>query len=200
MSDYRTLRRVLPGALVTLVLALGACSADTGSAPAEPAAASPSADRPYTVVSAPSLAPGDDIPAPTDAVVLTVDGVSDAPVELDMATLESMGLVEYAADDKQALGRTATFRGVLLSTLLDTVGAEDATNLRTTAVNDYSVEIPAADAEELPVLLATSVDGERMDIESYGPLRVVYPTEGVELDATVYDPRWIWQLTDITVE
>ena len=50
------------------------------------------------------------------------------------------------------------------------------------------------------MLIATSVDGERMSVEKYGPLRIVYPTEDVTLDPTVYDPRWIWQLTGITLQ
>jgi hypothetical protein len=36
-------------------------------------------------------------------------------------------------------------------------------------------------------------------VERYGPTRVVYPTDGVDLDPTVYDPRWIWQLKTIEV-
>lgn len=50
------------------------------------------------------------------------------------------------------------------------------------------------------MLLATRVDGARMPVDHYGPVRVIYPTDGTDLDSTVYDPRWIWQLTSIVVE
>ena len=48
-------------------------------------------------------------------------------------------------------------------------------------------------------LLATRLDGEPMSVAHYGPTRIVYPTAGYDLDPTVYDPRWIWQLSSIDV-
>lgn len=154
------------------------------------------------MVSEPTLRPGDPVPAPTGKVVLTVSGkvTGGADVPLDLATIERMGLVEYSADDKQAEGHVVTFRGVLLRTLLDVVGAHGATTLHTLAVNDYGVDIPASDARDYPAMVATSVDGQRMTVERYGPTRVVYPTEGFDLDPVTYDPRWIWQLKSIEVE
>lgn len=174
---------------------LAACGAD------EPA---PTASA-YDVVAEAQLQPGDEVPVPTGDVVLTITGDiattndGDALV-LDMATLESLRLVSYTVDDNQALGRDVEFTGVLLADLLEVAGAaEEASTLETVALNDYSVEIPAEDASEYPVLLATQADGERMPVEDYGPVRVVYPTHAFELDPTVFDPRWIWQLRDIDV-
>ena len=102
-------------------------------------------------------------------------------------------------DDRLAEGRQVTFRGVLLSTVLSALGVQDATVLRADALNDYSVDLPMSDVTELPVLLATRLDGEPMTVAHYGPLRVIYPTTGYDLDPTVYDPRRIWQLSAITV-
>jgi hypothetical protein len=39
-----------------------------------------------------------------------------------------------------------------------------------------------------------------MSVANYGPLRIVYPTTGYDLDPTVYDPRWIWQLSAIELK
>ena len=39
-----------------------------------------------------------------------------------------------------------------------------------------------------------------MTVAHYGPLRVIYPTTGYDLDPTVYDPRRIWQLSAIDVD
>ncbi len=93
-----------------------------------------------------------------------------------------------------------TFTGVLLSDLLKSLGAGDATTLHALALNDYAVDIPMSDIDVLPVLLATRSDGEPMSVANYGPLRVVYPTTGYDLDPTVYDPRWIWQLSAIELK
>ncbi|MGG5257173.1 molybdopterin-dependent oxidoreductase [Phycicoccus avicenniae] len=198
--------RLLPAAAALAALALlplagcaqGTARADAAATPA----ASSAAPTGYTVVSAPTLRPGDPVPAPTGPVVLTVSGAvtGQKAVSLDIAAIEKLGLVEYSVDDKQAEGHRATFRGVLLQSLLDYVGAGNATTLHTMAINDYGVDIPAADARKYPVLLATSVDGQRMSVEHYGPTRVIYPTDSFDLDPVVYDPRWIWQLKSIGVE
>lgn len=189
------------GAVAALLLSActGSATETTGSASSS---STPSASSSaYTTLSEATLEAGDPVPAPTEEVVLRVTGTDRArPVEFDMPTLEQLGLVEYSVDDRQAEGRRATFQGVLLSSLLDVVGAEGATVLRTVALNDYGVDIPVSDVEDYPVLLATRVDGERMSVERYGPTRVIYPTDAYDLDPTVYDPRWIWQLASIVVE
>jgi hypothetical protein len=38
-----------------------------------------------------------------------------------------------------------------------------------------------------------------MSVAHYGPIRVIYPTTGYNLDPTVYDPRRIWQLSTVDV-
>jgi hypothetical protein len=191
VSSTVSVRHALVAA-VALPLLLAGCAPDEDDEPV------------VTVVSEPSLRPGDRIPAPRGPVVLTISGDIDVPggagaVDLDLETLEAVGLAQYSAFDRQATGEHVNFTGVLLLDLLAVVGATDATTLHAVAINDYTVEIPVEDAHDLPVLVATATDGERMDVEHYGPLRVVYPTEGVELDATVYEPRWIWQLRSIEV-
>lgn len=195
MRSYTTfVRRLLIAFLGTsIIVSTAGCSSDSSTAKS-------SADPAYVTVSPGTHPSGEPLPEPKGPVVLTVSGAVDSgPVTFDMESLESLGLVEYAAYDKQAEGRTATFRGVLLSTLLNAVGADAATTLHTIALNDYAVDIPAQDAADFPVLLATSVDGERMSVERYGPVRVIYPTKGMKLDPAVYDPRWIWQISTIEV-
>lgn len=190
-------RTLLTAALIaTAALSLSACAGGTDS----PAPAA------YEVVTEASLVPGDRVPAPTGDTVLTVSGRIDAPggngvVAFDLESLESLGLVEFEVDDDQAEGRRVTFRGVRLAEVLAVTGAAaDATMLHTVALNDYAVEIPIEDAVVYDALLATSVDGERMPVDRFGPVRVVYPYDAHDLDATIYDPRWIWQLASIEVE
>ena len=170
-------------AAVTEWLARGGCRAVEASIPAPP-----------TVQSA------SDANGPT---VLTVTGQlrTDAvqPLLLDMATLDAMPQVECSVDDRQAEGRQVVFRGVLLSTLLSSIGARPSAALHTAALNDYAVDLPLSDIADLPVLLATRMDGQPMSVAHYGPLRVVYPTTGYDLDPTIYGPRWIWQLSTIDV-
>ena len=180
-----------------LIFAVG-CSTNT-SQDVEPADV-------YTVISEAEISTGDNVPAPIEDVVLIISGAIsntnvDETLQFDMDTLELLGVIEYSVDDQQAEGEVVTFQGVLLSDVLEIAGiTEDATNLQTIALNDYSIDIPVSDAYDYPVMIATSVNGERMSVERYGPTRVVYPYESYDLDPVTFDPRWIWQLSEIVVE
>lgn len=165
----------------------------------------PTATPAYTILSEAELLTESTVPVPEGDVVLTITGnithtnVEDT-LQLDMATLEQLQMVEYSVEDKMALGRVASFQGVLLSDVLDLAGmSEDAEVLYTIAINDYTVEIPVEDVRNYPVLVATRADNERMSIENYGPIRIIYPYEAYDLDPITYDPRWIWQLVQIDV-
>ena len=182
-------------ALLLTVPLLSSCGGD------EPAAAAAPADSDYEQVSEATLQPGDEVPAPTGEVVLTIRGGSttnvDAELQLDFGLLEQMGVVRYTVFDRQAEGRNVAFSGPLLKSVLEVAGIPLDSTLNAVALNDYAVKLPAADAEEFPVMLATKSDGERMSVENYGPTRVIYPTKGYDLDREKYDPRWIWQLASI---
>ncbi|GIL34485.1 hypothetical protein PDTK01_05620 [Phycicoccus sp. DTK01] len=193
-------------ALATLaVLPLAGCASPAAAGATRAATSTTTSAAPehqgYTVVTQPSLRPGDPVPRPTEKVVLTITGKTSqgTEVRLDLPTIERLGLVEYSVDDKQAEGHRVTFRGVLLRSLLDYVGAEDSATLHTLALNDYAVDVPASDAFDYPTMLATSADGRRMTVEHYGPTRIVYPTDSFDLDPVTYDPRWTWQLKGIEV-
>ncbi len=198
--------RFLPPVAVAacaLLLALTACSAGSGT---EPSAVAVISDP---TTGAQSLERGDcrmaESPAPTASAGDTVlevkaaDNGKATPVSLTMAQLDALPQVECTVDDRIAEGRQAQFQGVLLSTLLAHLGADQATTLSAAALNDYSVDLPMSDVTDLPVLLATRLDGEQMSVAHYGPLRVIYPTSGYDLDPTVYDPRRIWQLSSIAI-
>lgn len=160
----------------------------------------------YTIISNAEIEAGDTVPTPSGEVVLTISGAIsntnvDDTLQFDIDTLEQLQVVEYSVDDQQAEGAVVTFQGVLLSDVLAIAGIdESATNLNTIALNDYAIDIPLTDALDYPVMIATSVNGERMTIERYGPTRIIYPYESFELDPVIYDPRWIWQLAEIIVE
>jgi hypothetical protein len=143
-------------------------------------------------------------PAPADPVVLRVGGRITRPnvgatLHLDLATLEQLRMVAYRADDSVADGGTVLFRGVLLADVLALAGATDYRELAMVALNDYEVVIPRSDVDRYAVMIATSADGQRMAVESYGPTRLVYPNLTSELPRSIYDQRWIWQLDRIEV-
>jgi hypothetical protein len=159
----------------------------------------------YEVVSEATLKPGDPIPEPTGPVVLRVTGRINAGdrdvIAFDRPTLERLGVIRFTTSTNWTEGEVI-FDGVLLSRLLEVVGADaDATTLILTALNDYSAPMPVSDAGDWPVILALKENGAYMSLRERGPLWVVYPQDAYpELRSREYLSRWVWQLATITVE
>ena len=91
------------------------------------------------------------------------------------------------------------FEGVLMRDLLDYVGATGS-SVRATALNGYEVDIPMRDFLDFDVLLAWSVNGQRLRDDDKGPFWIVYPRDQhVRLQDIRYDYRWVWQLIMLQV-
>ena len=157
----------------------------------------------YARVTDSSLATAQPIPAPTGAATLTMTGRIAATnaatgVELDLATIERMGLIRYTVRDPW-LEQDLEFTGVLVTDLLAAVGAaSDATSLKITALDDYQVDISLADLKRWPIMLATQTGGAPMSIEDKGPTRIVFPADP-GIDTVRYKDFWIWQIKTIEV-
>jgi len=183
-----------PPVLCTLalvsVLAVAGCSA----------AATP---PPYARVSESTLETAQPIPVPAGAATLTMTGRIAATnatdgVELDLATIERIGLIRYTVRDPW-LEKDLEFTGVLVTDLLAAVGASaDATSLKITALDDYQVDISLADVKRWPIMLATQTGGAPMSIEDKGPTRIVFPADP-SIDTVRYKDFWIWQIKTIEV-
>ena len=177
-------------AMLVAVLAIVACGSSTPT---------------YETVTTASITQGDAVPAPTGEVILTLSGAIDMTnsgdtLQLDMATLEDFGLVKYTVNDPW-LSAKNTYTGVLFSDLRKALGISgDATSLRITALDNYQVDISLEDAEKWPILLATRVNGNYMDIENSGPTRVIFPYDTYsEIDQIAYKDYWIWNIKSVEV-
>ena len=94
---------------------------------------------------------------------------------------------------------TATYTGVLLRDLLAAVGADGAT-VKLTALNDYEISMPAADALEDGPLLANLSNGEPMSVRDKGPVWMIFPFDDVAAYRTEQTySRSIWQLNRIEI-
>ncbi len=160
----------------------------------------------YQTISAATIKSGDTIPAPKGDVVLTMDGKisqlnAGNTLQFDMATLESLGVVQYSVNDPFAK-KKIVYAGVLLSQLLKAAGAApDATTLTLRALDDYSADMKISDVNKWPILIATRADGAYMPLDQNGPLISVLPFDYFpEIDHVTYDPQWLWSLSKITVK
>lgn len=160
----------------------------------------------YDVVSPGSLLPGQPIPAPRAAVVLTVRGRLGRPhasegVTFDLPTLEKIGMVRFTTPTAWT-NTPVTFEGILVSRLLDLLAVpQDASTARMTALNDYEVTIPLEEFRKWPVMLAMKRNGALMSVRDKGPLWIVYPRHAFpELtDTPKQQSHWIWQLKDMLI-
>jgi hypothetical protein len=92
---------------------------------------------------------------------------------------------------------TPTFTGPLLRDVLQLANFEGDVVLAS-AVNDYNVTIPVEDLVQHRVVLAHSINGERLTLRTLGPLYVMYPLDSDEtLRTSAVYARCIWQLLQI---
>lgn len=156
-----------------------------------------------TVLAALSCATALALDPPKEKVVLSVSGLvkqtnSAKVADFDMAMLAALPQHSF---------RTATpwhkeqrtYSGPLLKDVLAAAGAH-GTQLKAVALNRYKVDIPAADAERWPVIVARLVDNQPMAIREKGPLFIIYPFDSQdELRSERYYSRSAWQLRGIEV-
>jgi hypothetical protein len=191
MSSAKTTAKVIVATLFLFVLT--ACNT------------SPKPENVYQKVSDATLKAGAAIPAPKDSAILTVTGKIGAKnsgdnIEMDLPTLESVGLVDYKVADPFEK-RPTVFRGVLMSSLLDLWKVDkDATTLEMVALNDYKVDVPIAELRQYPIIFALQQDGKYMPVSTRGPAMLVYPYDHFQFDRQKYDDRWIWQIKSIKVK
>ncbi|MFN3612976.1 MAG: molybdopterin-dependent oxidoreductase [Rubrimonas sp.] len=136
-----------------------------------------------------------------------VTAAEDAALVVRMA----QGQVAFEMDDLRAMPRTAfttrtiwtegevRFEGVELAALVARLGLQGR-DLRLSALNEYSVVVPAGDATPGGALIAYAVNGAPMSVRDKGPLWLVYPYDSDPAFRTesIY-ARSIWQLARIEV-
>jgi hypothetical protein len=185
--------RMLAGIAVAALLA--GCGGAPAAAPDRTAASAP------VVLRAATLRPGQAVPAPAGAALITLTGnVGPANqgdlVALDRRTLARLSQVQLSTYEpwvKQDL----SFRGVWLADVLALAGAAPTAAVRVTALDDYTVNFTAAELQSGGILLATS-DGAGADIpiQDGGPTRIVFQ-RGLRAGANA--DQWIWSLRSIEV-
>jgi hypothetical protein len=142
--------------------------------------------------------------APKGKVLLTISG------NIDNKNKGKVAVLDFEMLDKmnQKTFKTKTpwypearaFTGPLMSDLLKISGAKGK-KLKLIAMDDYITEVPISDMEEFGVIMATKMDGERLDITDKGPLFLIYPFDSKkELKSVKYYERAVWQIKEIKIK
>ena len=132
--------------------------------------------------------------------VLEVLGViaPPSPRHLSLAEIEAFGVTGLVTHTPWTNG-PQHFAGVTLERLITVLDAR-GTTLRATALNDYMVSMPVADAIADGAFLATRVGGAPMPVRARGPLWIVFPWSArPQLETAVSRQRSIWQIRRIEI-
>lgn len=142
------------------------------------------------------------LPAPTGDPVFTVGGAIKVHNAGNLAVFDMKGLdslPQTSFTTKTPWTPEAKFEGVLLSVLLDRLGATGKTAV-SYALNDYVIEIPLQNLTDDGPLLATRMNGATMPVQKFGPIFVVYrfDTHPEWRNNAIY-ARCIWQLQKMVI-
>ncbi len=143
------------------------------------------------------------LPQPKVGVILSVTGTiaettGTGVAEFDLAGFESLGTQTVETSTIWTDG-VVSFRGVPLKTFLDRLGAKGSI-LRVWALNDYTVDVPFADAVENGPILAFEANGKPLSVRDKGPIWLVYPFDSdAQYQTEVIYARSIWQIERMEV-
>ena len=143
------------------------------------------------------------LPPLSGPVLLTVTGLDPAShpggkQEFDLAMLQAMGASQITTSTIWTDG-AHVYTGVMVNTLALLIKSGDHA-LRFHALNDYSVDIPAADISDVAPLLAYQADHAPMSVRDKGPLWVIYPFDaGAEFRTDTVFSRSVWQVSAIEI-
>lgn len=143
------------------------------------------------------------LPLPSGEVLLRVTGAisvtnAEQVAEFDREMLKALDWVEIETHTSFTEG-PQRFAGPTLASLLEAVEAR-GTTLSASAINDYTVQIPLADARAHDVILAMDMNGVPMRVRDKGPIWIVYPLSEAAAETRPFDDEMIWQLVQIRVD
>ena len=159
---------------------------------------------PLVVIFACCALPALALPPAQGKIVLTITGRvaypnASAGAVFDMTMLEHLpqhSFTTLTPWDKKPI----QFSGPLLRDVLAAAGATGST-IKALALNDYQSSMPFDDVSRFDVVLAHTMNGQKIPVKTKGPLFIVYPFDSKpELRASVYYERSAWQLKLLHIE
>lgn len=151
----------------------------------------------------PTASPSFALDKPKGEVILRVTGNVGTPNDgkvaaFDLDMLEALKGRKASMETPWTKGKTE-FQGPLIRAILAAAGA-DGKVLKVKALNDYSSDIPIADAKDLDTILAVRMNSKLMSVRDKGPLFMIYPFDtNPELYNEKYFSRSVWQVMEVEV-
>ncbi len=144
-----------------------------------------------------------DLQKPSGDVLLKITGnisntnsAGEAWFDIDM--LKAFGVTEIDTQTPWTDG-SAKFSGVLLSDLLNAVGA-GSSGFQAIGLNKYKYDFRDIEHEKYPIIVAWQLNGEMLTIRSLGPLWMMFPfSDYPEIDDEMHRNAAVWQLIELSV-
>lgn len=132
------------------------------------------------------------------ALQITVRAQQADPFTFELADLDALPQHSFTTSTIWT-DEAATFSGVPLKKLLETVGAE-GDEVEMIALNDYKVTMSLAEVGETVPLVATRMDGQPMSVRDKGPYWLIFPyDEDPKYQTETIYSLSIWQLSRLNV-
>ncbi|MCC8404414.1 molybdopterin-dependent oxidoreductase [Paraburkholderia sp. MMS20-SJTN17] len=95
----------------------------------------------------------------------------------------------------------STFTGPRLADILKIVGSY-GTKIEFHTFDDYTYTVPVADCARYGVIVAYSMNGQRLKLSDFGPLFLIYPRDAFpdELTGAAGDSKFVWQIKALIVK
>lgn len=141
---------------------------------------------------------------PKGKVILSITGNirlknADDRADFDMDMLAALPQHSFSTSNPW-YKESKKFTGPLLRDVLALAGAQGSM-LKAEALNNFKVDIPMADTQQFPMVLARLMDDKPMPTREKGPLFIVYPFDtNTELHSARYYSRSAWQLRTLDVQ
>ena len=133
-------------------------------------------------------------------ILVTHTGQEQDKRQVSVAEVEKAGLQEVHAFNPYEK-RSETYSGVWMQDFVAAFGTEETTSLTTRAIDDYEITFNKEEWQDLRILIATRVDGEYIDFDRKGPMRIIFPDyDEKHEDYQTNLPKWTWMITEIAME
>lgn len=139
---------------------------------------------------------------PEGSVLLSISGKirftnQDGTAVFDLAMLEALQQKTTNTHTPWSEGSNS-YSGPLGRALIQAVGAEQASMMKITALNDFSAEVPVSDFMDYDVIFALQKNKRYLRIRDRGPLFTLYPFDAhPELQTAMHYNRSVWQVKAI---
>lgn len=146
-------------------------------------------------------APAPAFSADGDTIILVLQaGSKDNGRQISVAEIETAGLQQVQAFNPYEK-RSETYSGVWMQDFVAAFGSAETSSLTTRAIDDYEITFSKQEWQDLRILIATRVDGEYIDFDRKGPMRIIFPDyDEKHKDYQTNLPKWTWMITEIAME